>query len=101
MENCFHGNNQEMLLVAKASDHLGWDSFVEGRIATQWLPTVTPLIARTSPRLLAKLWGRQLIIKLHNIIHAQWVYQNSVIHYKGKDRFTIPDHHDILNRMEE
>jgi hypothetical protein len=80
MENCVDVNNQEMLIVAKASDHLVWDSFVEGRIATQWLPTVTPLLARTSPHLLAKLWGLQLIIKLHNVIHTQWVYRNSVMH---------------------
>ncbi len=100
-ELCRHGSNQEMLLVAKASDCLGWDSCVKGRIATQWLPTVTPLLVRPSPHLLAKLWGRQLIIKLHNLIHTQWVYWNSVIHYEGKDGFTIPNHHNILNQMEE
>jgi hypothetical protein len=35
------------------------------------------------------------------VIHKQWIYQNSVIHYKGKDGHTIPQHHNILNLVEE
>ncbi len=39
--------------------------------------------------------------RLHNVIHKQWIYQNSVIHDKGKDGHTIPQHHNILNCVEE
>jgi hypothetical protein len=73
---------------------------VEGRVITQWLQSVTPFLARTSPHLLAKSWGRQLISRLHNLLHKQWVYRNSVIHYKGKDSLTLIDHYKILNRVE-
>jgi hypothetical protein len=71
MESCIHGSNQEMLQVAKISNRLGWDSFVEGRIITQWLQLVTPFLARTSPHLLEKLWGCQFISRLHNLLHKQ------------------------------
>jgi hypothetical protein len=101
MENYCHGNNQDMLLVATTNDQLGWDSFVEGHISTQWIPLVAPLLACTSPHLLAKTWGRHLIARLHNVIHKQWIYQNSIIHYKGKGGNTIPEHHNILNYVEE
>jgi hypothetical protein len=101
MENCCHGNNQDMLLVATTSNWLGWDSFIEGGISTQWIPMVTPLLACTSPHLLAKTWGRHLAARLHNVIHKQWIYKNSIIHYKGKDGHTIPEHHDILNCVED
>jgi hypothetical protein len=30
----------------------------------------------------------------------QWIYHNSLIHFKVKDRLTIPEHHDIINRVE-
>jgi hypothetical protein len=59
-----------------------------------------PLLACTSPHLLAKSWGHQLISRLHNDSHKQWVYQNLVIHYKEKDGLTLADHHKILNHME-
>jgi hypothetical protein len=101
MEDCCHGNKEDMHLVATASARLGWDSFVEGRISTQWLPMVAPLLARTSPYLLAKTWGRHLIARLHNVIHKTWIYCNSIIHFRGKDGLTIPKHQDILNRVEE
>jgi hypothetical protein len=73
MEDCCHGNKEDMRLVATASNWLGWDSFVEGRISTQWLPMVTPLLACTSPHLLAKTWGRHLIARLHNVIHKKCI----------------------------
>jgi hypothetical protein len=101
MEDCCHGNKEDMHLVAMASNRLGWDSFVEGHISTQWLPMVTPQLARTSPHLLAKTWGRHLIPRLHNVIHKQWIYYNSIMHSRGKDVFTIPKHHNILNQVKE
>jgi hypothetical protein len=57
MESCCHGNNCDILLVATMSDWLGCDSFIEGRVTTLWIPMVTPLLACTSPHLLAKTWG--------------------------------------------
>jgi hypothetical protein len=39
--------------------------------------------------------------RLHNVIHKQWIYQNSIMHYKGKHGHTIPQHHGIFNRVEE
>ena len=92
--------NQEMLQVAKISNQLGWDSFVEGSVITQWLQLVMPFLACTSPHLLVKSWGRQFISRLHNLLHKQWVYRNLVIHYKRKDSLTLIDHHEILNRVE-
>ncbi len=38
MENCCHGNDQDMLLVATTSNRLGWDSFVEGCISISGYP---------------------------------------------------------------
>jgi hypothetical protein len=69
MEICCHGNNQDILLVVTTSNQLRWDSFVHGCISTHWIPIVTPLLAHTSPDLLAKMWGRCLIARLHNVIH--------------------------------
>jgi hypothetical protein len=100
MESCVHVSNQDMLLVAMTSNRLGWDSFVEGRIVNQWLSLVTPLLACTNPHLLENSWGCQFISRFHNVIHKQWVYQNLLIHYKGKDGLTLTDHHEILNCVE-
>jgi hypothetical protein len=82
------------------SDHLGWDSFLEGRILEQLFALVSPFLSRSPLQLLPVSWGWQFISKLHNVIHKQWVYSNSVIHFKSKDRLTDPENHEILNWIE-
>ena len=45
-------------------------------------------------------WGRKFITKLHNVVHKQWMYRNSMIHFHSTNGLTIPEHHKILNQME-
>jgi hypothetical protein len=65
------------------------------------LAVAAPLLRGSRKFLLPPSWGRQFINKLHNIVHKQWIYRNSFIHYPGADGLTLPEHHDILNRIEE
>ena len=45
--------------------------------------------------------GQKDYHKLHNIIHKQWIYHNSVIHFKGKDGWTLPEQHTIMSKVVE
>jgi hypothetical protein len=82
-------------------DCLGWDSFLEGRISKQWLVVASPFLRRSNKFLLPPSWGHQLINKLHNIVHKQGIYCNTFIHYQGTDGLTLPEHHVIINCIEE
>jgi hypothetical protein len=99
MASCLHSNNANLALVAETSNHLGWDSLVEGRISTHWLPLVALFLRRQSQYLLPPAWGRQFITKLHNVLHKQWVYRNAYIHYKGKEGWTMPQIQDIFDKI--
>jgi hypothetical protein len=101
MIDCMHGTNPELLDVARESDHLGLDSFLEGRITSRWLALVSPMLCKSTRSLLLPSWGCQLINKLHNIVHKQWIYCNTFIYYWGTDGLTMLEHHDIINRVEE
>ncbi len=101
MIDCVNGTNQDLRAVAISSDHLRYDSLLEGLISKLWLTIAAPLLLRPRQYLLPLAWGRQFINKLHNIIHKQWIYRNSVIHYRRKNGLTMPEHHEILNRVEE
>jgi hypothetical protein len=90
-----------LMAVARESDRLGWDSFLEGRITSLWLLMVLPMLRKLSKSLLPPSWGRQLINKLHNIVHKQWIYRNTCIHYRGSDGFTFQEHNQIINRVAE
>ncbi len=77
-----------------------WYSFLEGRISRHWLAVAAPLLCGSRKFLLPPSWGWRFINKLHNIVHKQWIYCNSFIHYCGADGLTLPEHHIILNRIE-
>jgi hypothetical protein len=83
----------------ECSNRLGWDSLVEGRITTHWLKLVAPLHWRWSQYLLPMAWGCLFITKLHNVLHKQWVYRNSYIHYKGKEGWTMPQIQDVIGKV--
>ena len=85
MVSCLHGACNYLWYVAECSDHLRWDSLVEGRITTHWLELVAPLLRRRSQHLLPPSWGRQFITRLHNVLHKQWINSNLFIHYKSKE----------------
>ena len=100
MESCLYGTNDDMSVVSMMSDRLGWDRFLEGRILEHWLVVVSPLLSHRPLQLLPESWGRQYISKLHNVIYKQWTYCNSMIHFWSTDGLTIPEHYEILNRIE-
>ncbi len=100
MVDCVHGNYADLRAIVTASTHLGWDSLLEGRISAHWLTLVATFLLKTGRNLLPHAWGTQFITRLINIIHKQWIYRNLVIHYHGQDGLMIPEHHEIINRVE-
>ncbi len=80
MSDCLYGSCPHLVTAAAASDRLGFENFVEGRISLHWLAVAALLIRGSQQFLLPPAWGRQFINKLHNIVHKQWIYRNSFIH---------------------
>ena len=101
MLSCVHGNNQQLIKLAQLSNRLGWDSLLEGRIATYWLEVTAPLLNRDGQFLLPEVWGQKFINRLHKIVHAQWVYRNALIHHKDRNGFTSLEQHEIFKKVEE
>lgn len=91
----------DLIIVADHTDRLGWDSLLEGRISRHWLVLVKPILLRRPRRLSPQTWCRQLITRLHKIVHRQWTYRNAYIHYKGKEGWTMPQVQDVFDRITE
>jgi hypothetical protein len=47
LSDCLTSKHSEYALLAEVQDRLGWDNFVEGRISTLWLDTVSPFLKKT------------------------------------------------------
>ncbi len=90
MQDCIRVEDTGLRSLAIASDRLRWDSFLEGRIAQEWIAFVTPLLRGTRIRPVS--WAKTLITKLLNITHKQWLYRNSCMHYSGQEGLTLEQH---------
>ncbi len=99
MSICVHGANVNLVTLSVQTNRRGWDSFLEGRLSSHWLTVAAPLLWQWSQYLLPPAWGHLLISKLHNVIHKQWVYRNSYIHFKGNNGLTMPEQNDIIDRV--
>ena len=103
MEDCLHIELTEYVELARATDLLCWDSFVEGRLSPLWLDIMKPVLLRNKSRLhmSPRKWGQQFIEHLLSITHKQSIFRNSHIHFKGQDGLTQPQLDKIFTQVEE
>jgi hypothetical protein len=45
MVNCINNGDASLLALARSTDLLGWDCFIEGWISREWIPAVSPILA--------------------------------------------------------
>ena len=101
MVSCAPDSNPNLASVATAQDNLDWDSFVEGRITINFLSAVKPTLSGRRRRLTPKKWCQQLISKLLQITHKQWLFRNSDVHYKKLEGMTAKRHEEIIAQMQD
>ena len=47
--DCIDNGDAPLLALARSTDLLGWDCFIEGRISRDWIPAVSPILAISCP----------------------------------------------------
>lgn len=89
------GNSwQDLAVIAKHTDKLGWDGLLEEWITNSWLLLVHPLLLRRQRKLLPKLWGQQFIMWLHKLFIGNGFTETCIFTSRGKragqyPRFTM------------
>jgi hypothetical protein len=82
------------LTISIDIDNLGWDCFVEGRFPYSLIVSITPMFLQYNPQGLVENWGAKLIQSLLRLMHKQWLYRNSDVHYVSEGLTT--GQHDEL-----
>jgi hypothetical protein len=68
--------------LAESQDRIGWRNFTEGHISTHFYEIQTFHLAMSSSFLNGTDWTKQLITKILQITHSQWIYRNISLHNK-------------------
>ena len=69
-----------MLTLACSQDTIGWKLFMEGNISTLFYQRQQFHLTMSSSYLNGTDWTKQLISRLLNITHSQWIYRNISLH---------------------
>jgi hypothetical protein len=92
-------HNPSLAHYATDHDHLGWQNFLEGRIASSLLALQERYLKEAGSRLRIQSWSTSFIQHLLGITHKQWIYRNVSIHLKVKDGHTAIEHRDLLDEV--
>ena len=70
--------------IAESQDKIGWRRFTEGCISKQFQTRQPFFLQMTNNRLNGTDWTKQLISRILQITHSQWIYRNILLHDKSK-----------------
>jgi len=83
--------------LATSQDKIGWRRFTEGCISKKFHTRQTFHLRMSNSRLNGTDWTKQLISKLLQITHSQWIYRNITLH----DRCNGYLHNKTAEELEE
>ena len=86
-----------MLTLARSQDTIGWKLFMEGNISTLFYQRQQFHLTMSSSYLNGTDWTKQLISRLLNITHSQWIYRNISLHSNQGGRL----HKEKVEQMRE
>ncbi len=77
-----NGYDEHYRQMAKAQDTIGWRRFMEGMVCREIRGIQTTHTTLSGSRTNAEKWTVELITKLLEVIHGQWLYRNIQVHHK-------------------
>ena len=83
MEEICRGMSERYRLMAKAQDDIGWRRFMEGMISKRLVCLYAEHYEHTGEGISPEKWASQLVIRLLEVTHGQWVYRNIQVHDKA------------------
>ena len=99
MRDCLVVNTPRYNILARVHDKLGWDHFVEGRVASVYLETFATSLSSKHRRI--ENWGKEFVSRLMQCTHKQWLFRNTHVHYKKLDGLTAQQHENLFQRVKD
>ena len=92
------GRYQEM---ATAQDEIGWKWFMEGMISKRLVGLYAEHRELAGVGLSTEKWASQLVIRLLEVVHGQWIYRNIQVHDEACGTLRTLEKEQIQTDIEE
>ena len=80
MEEIARGMHPRLLTFARSQDIIGWRRFTEGMVSKECRTIQQAFPMMCGSKLSIARWGEELVTKLLQITHDQWLYRNVHVH---------------------
>ena len=87
--------------AARNQDIIGWDNFLEGRIATGFRIFQLAHYREIASRRVVDVWAAGLVERLVLLVHSQWIYRNAVVHERATDGLRREERAELKALIEE
>ena len=95
------GYRREYHRLAVSVDCIGWRRLMEGMISKELVELQKYALVETPSRLTVDKWSKELVIRLLEITHGQWLYRNVMVHDKTAGDLVTRRKEEIRREMEE
>jgi hypothetical protein len=95
------GNQLHYRRMAESVDCIGWRRFMEGMVSKEVIELQKYALVEAESRMTVDKWAQELVIRLIEITHGQWLYRNVVVHDKMAGDLASQRKEDIRKALEE
>ena len=100
MVECIEGK-EHLRKMAEGQDEIGWRRFMEGMFSMHMICIQNDYRQWSGEGLSAKVWAGQLVVRLLEITHAQWVYRNIQVHDETRGTLRTAEKERLIQEIEE
>jgi hypothetical protein len=94
------GDNEYLRRMAEYQDEIGWRRFMEGMFSSHLICIQNDYHQWTGEGLSTKAWAGQLVVRLLEITHGQWVYRNIQVHDETSGALRTAQKEQLLQEIE-
>jgi hypothetical protein len=87
--------------LAASVDCIGWRRLMEGMISRELVELQKYAVTGTGSRMSVETWAKDLVIKLLEVTHGQWLYRNVVVHNRTAGDLVTRRKEEIRDALEE
>jgi hypothetical protein len=87
--------------LAASVDCIGWRRLMEGMISRELVELQKYAVTGTGSRMSVETWAKELVIKLLEVTHGQWLYRNVVVHDRTAGDLVTRRKEEIRDALEE
>jgi hypothetical protein len=95
------GFKQEYRRLAVSVDCIGWRRFMEGMLSVELIELQKYALVEAESRLTIDKWAKELVIRLLEITHGQWIYRNVMVHDRTAGELVSKRKEEIRKALEE